>query len=190
MRRTGFTHFILCLVLAGLASPHAGQSVAATADLEQVSGRVESYMREKRPGWKHERVSPATPPGGQPSRDVVVHFWSSEKCLTAGLSLDGVSYGTQPVPCTFKLAIDQTPSATEARTRLSDFVLNQRDADPKPCEAGDKCYVWNGSHVVFVKGRFTFWLSGGVDLRVGDFTVNRMFAEKLAKDIAGAVAAT
>jgi len=40
--------------------------------------------------------------------------------------------------------------------------------------------------VVFIKGKFTFWLSGGLDLRVGDFTNNSEFIMKLAKEIAEA----
>jgi len=188
MRQTVVPYLILCLLLASAASSLAGQSDAD--DLDKISERVESYIRQKKSGWKHETVLPPMPPGSQPSRDVVIHFWSSERCLTAELSLDGVSYGARPVPCRVKLAIDQSPSATEARTRLSDFVLRQPGVNSTPLSVGDKGYVWNGSDVVFIKGRFTFWLSGGVELRVGDFAINREFTEKLAKDIAEAVAAT
>jgi hypothetical protein len=56
-----------------------------------------------------------------------------------------------------------------------------------PLPVGDKGYVWNGSNVVFIKGRFTFWLSGGFDLRAGDFTIDNEFKEKFAKEIAAAV---
>jgi hypothetical protein len=174
----------LTLLLSG-ASTLLGQSTAP--ELEKISGRVESFMRQKKPAWKHETALPPTPPGMPPSPYVVIHFWSSENCYTAGLSIDGTDYGSQVVPCRVKLAIDQTPSLTETRTRLSDFVHNQRGASPTPLQIGDKGYLWNGSDVVFIKGKFTFWLSGVVDLRVGDFTINKEFTQKLAKDIAEAL---
>ena len=186
MHRTSISYFTLCLLLA-VASLLAGQSAAV--DIDKVSESVEGYFRQKRPGWKHETAPPATPPGVQPSRDVAIHFWSSENCLTAEVRIDGASHGARPVPCRFKLAIDQSPSAAEARTRLSNFVLNEPSANATAIPAGDKGYIWRGNHVVFVKGKFTFWLDGGVDLRVGDFTINREFTERLAKDIADVVAA-
>ena len=176
---------MLCLLLASAASPLVGQSLAP--DLEKVSKGVENSFRQKRPEWRHETVPPATPPGSQPSPDVVIHFWSSEKCLTAEVIIDGVSSGTQPVSCRVKLAIDQSPSASAARARLSDFALHERSASP--VAVGDKGYFWRGTELVFVKGKFTFWLGGGLDLRVGDFTNNREFMEKLAKEIADAVPA-
>jgi hypothetical protein len=178
--------FVLCLLLAGIVVPIAGQT--PPTDLDQVSRLVENYFSEKKVGWKHETTPPATPPGSAPSRNVVIHFWSSETCLTAELKIDGVSYGAQPVPCRIKLAIDQSPTAAEARARLSDFARDQIDYSLAPVEIGDKGYVWKGSNIVFIKGRFTFWLSGGVDLRVGDFGVNREFIERLAKEIERSVA--
>ncbi|MBA3711278.1 MAG: hypothetical protein H0W76_02380 [Pyrinomonadaceae bacterium] len=177
---------MLCLFLAGAACPIAGQSV--DPDLARVSQNVENYFRQQRPGWKHESVPPVTPPGSQPSPYVVIHFWSSEKCLIAEVTIDDVSSGKQPVSCRVKLAIDQSPSAAEARTRLGNFVLEQRGA--RPVSVGDKGYAWGGSEVVFVKGKFTFWLGGGLDLRVGDFTNNGEFMGKLAKEIADAVPST
>jgi len=178
--------YILCLLLASASSPLAGQSLAS--DLDKVSKSVENYLRQMRPEWNHETVPPATPPGSQPSPDVVIHFWSSEKCLTAEVIIDGVSSGKHPVSCRVKLAIDQSSSASAARTRLSNFVLDERSASP--ISVGDKGYIWRGSEVVFIKGKFTFWLGGGLNLRVGDFTNNREFMEKLAKEIADAVPAT
>jgi hypothetical protein len=71
--------------------------------------------------------------------------------------------------------------------RLSNFVLNERSASP--VQVGDKGYVWRGSEVVFIKGKFTFWLGGILELRVGDFTNSREFMEKLAKEIADAAPA-
>ncbi|HEV7906415.1 MAG TPA: hypothetical protein VGO96_21435 [Pyrinomonadaceae bacterium] len=178
--------YLLCLLLASAASPLAGQALAP--DLDRVSKSVENSFRQKRPEWKHETVPPATPPGSQPSPDVVIHFWSSEKCLTAEVVIDGVSAGKHPVSCRVKLAIDQSASALAARTRLDEFVLNERSASP--LSVGDKGYIWRGSEVVFVKGKFTFWLVGDLQLRVGDFTNNREFMEKLAREIAEAVPAT
>lgn len=87
--------------------------------LEQVSEQVEGYIQKSR-AWKHETALPPTPPGAQPSSDVSIHFWSSEKCLTASLRIERKSYGEQPVPCRFKLAIDQSSSAMSARTKLSE----------------------------------------------------------------------
>jgi hypothetical protein len=92
------------------------------------------------------------------------------------------------VPCRVKLAIYYSPSASEARTGLSSFVLGERSASA--IQVGDKGYVWGGSNLVFVKGKFTFWLGGGLDMRVGDFTYNGEFMERLAKEIADAVPAT
>lgn len=177
---------VLSFVFASASAPLAGQSLAP--DLDKVSKSVEHNFRQKRSEWKHETVPPAMPPGSQPSPDVVIHFWSSEKCLTAEVIIDEVSLGKHPVSCRVKLAIDQSPSAAAARERLSNFVLNERSASAIP--VGDKGYLWRGSDVVFIKGKFTFWLGGGLNLRVGDFTNSREFMEKLAKEIADAVPAT
>ena len=156
--------------------------------LVEVSQQVEDYIQKSR-SWKHETALPPIPPGGQPSPDVSIHFWSSEKCLTASLRIEGKSYADQPVPCRVKLAIDQSDSAISARNRLGNFVMNEREVKPTPFPVGDKGYVWGGS-IVFIKGRFTFWLSGSVDLRIGDFSIQREFMEKLARDIDAAVTAT
>lgn len=186
MRQKYIPAYLLCLLLASEASTLAGQSLAR--DLDKVSKSVENSFRQKRPEWKHETVPPATPPGSQPSPDVVIHFWSSEKCLTAEVIIDGVSSGKHPVSCRIKLAIDQSESAAAARTRLNNFVLDESSASS--ISLGDKGYVWRGSEVVFVKGKFTFWLGGDVRLRVGDFTNSREFMKKLAKEIADAVPAS
>jgi hypothetical protein len=177
--------YVLCLLLASTASPLAGQSLSP--DLDKISKSVENSFRQKRSEWKHETVPPAMPPGSQPSADVVIHFWSSEKCLTAEVVIDGVSAGKHPVPCRVKLAIDQSASPSAARTRLDDFVLHERSASS--ISVGDKGYVWRGAEVVFIKGKFTFWLGGDLQLRVGDFTNNRELMEKLAQEIAEAVPA-
>jgi len=156
--------------------------------LVEVSQQVEDYIQKSR-AWKHETALPPIPPGGQPSPDVSIHFWSSERCLTASLRIEGKSYGDQSIPCRVKLAIDQSDSAISARNRLGNFVMNEREVKPTPFPVGDKGYVWGGS-IVFIKGRFTFWLSGSVDLRIGDFSIQREFMEKLARDIDAAVTAT
>jgi hypothetical protein len=192
MRQMLHKSLLPCLLLICAARPLAAQTAppqTVAADLARASGGVEDYIREKKPGWKHETVPPATPPGGTPSPYVVIHFWSSEKCLTAELKIDGVGSGPQPVPCRVKLAIDQSPTAADARARLSNFARDQFGESLTPVEVGDKGYVWQGSSVVFIKGKFTFWLSGGADLRVGDFSINRGFIEGLAKEIAGSVSA-
>ena len=178
------------LLLPASASPLAGQSPShdLNPELSGVGKGIENYLRQKRPEWRHETVPPATPPGSRPSPDVVIHFWSSEKCLTAEVIIDGVSAGKHPVPCRIKLAIDRSESAAAARARLGDFVLSEPSASP--VTVGDKGYVWRGSEVVFVKGKFTFWLGGNLELRVGGFTNIREFIEKLAKEIADAVPAT
>jgi hypothetical protein len=67
--------------------------------------------------------------------------------------------------------------------------MNAREDKPTSFPVGDKGYVWGGS-IVFMKGRFTFWLSGTVDLNIGDFSVRQEFMEKLAQDIAAAVTAS
>ena len=121
--------------------------------------------------------------------DVIIHFWSWEKCLLADVRINGRDYGTKPVPCRIKLAITQAPSAIDAETRLRDSAFNSMDGDFVPIDVGDKAYLWQGSIVIFIKGRFTFTLSGGADLKVGDFSISREFIEKLAQDISTSVTA-
>ncbi len=182
--------FISLLILFVALTIHPG-NVAAQAKpltLDQVSKQVEDYMQKSR-GWKHETALPPTPPGVPPSSDVSIHFWSSEKCLTAALVIRRKSYGELPVPCRFKLAIDQSSSAVAARDRLSKFVKDAREHKPTVFPVGDKGYVWGGS-IVFIKGRFTFWLSGNVDLNIGDFSIQREVLEKLAHDMAAALTAS
>jgi hypothetical protein len=186
MYRKLLTIHLSALLLSVTSSNAAGQSLRP--DLEKVSRAVETYFEKNRLDWRHETALPPTPPGGQPSPDVAIHFWSSEKCVTAELVIDGVNVGKHPVSCRIKLAIDQSPSASDARARLTNFVRDERSASP--ISAGDKGYIWRGGDVVFVKGKFTFWLSGGLDLRVGDFTSNPDFMVKLAKEIADAAPAT
>ena len=183
MRQTLIPAVILFLTLSIYPRNLAAQIKASS--LAEVSQQVEGYIQKSR-GWKHETALPPIPPGGQPSPDVSIHFWSSEKCLTASVRIEGKSYEDQAVPCRFKLAIDQTDSAMSARARLSNFVMNEREVKPTPFPLGDKGYVWGGS-IVFIKGRFTFWLSGSVDLRIGDFSIQREVMEKLARDIDAAV---
>jgi hypothetical protein len=175
---------ILMSVLLGQAYAVSAQSSSVT--LNDISEQVRNYIQKTR-NWKHLTADPPTPPGTKPSTDVSINFWSSEHCLTVDLRVDGKDFGSQPVPCRIKLAIDQSPSEFDARNRLSRFVTDSRDTNPTSLPIGDKAYLWNGSHIVFLKGRFTFWLDGTVDLRVGDLLVNRDFIEKLARDIATAV---
>ena len=163
----------------------AGQTLRP--DLERVSKAVEASVQKHEPDWRHETALPPTPPGSQPSPDVAIHFWSSEKCVVAELSIDGVNTGKHPVSCRIKLAIDQSASPPAARERLAHFVRDEPGATV--ISIGDKAYVWNRGHIVFIKGKFTFWVSGGLDLRVGDFTNNAAFIEKWAKLIADAVPA-
>lgn len=175
----------ICLLAVAACVDLAAQSLRP--DLEKVSKAVESHIQKHKPNWLHETALPPTPPGSQPSPDVAIHFWSSEKCVVAELILDGVNTGKHPVSCRIKLAIDQSTSPFAARKRLADFVRDERSA--RVISIGDKAYVWSHGDIVFIKGKFTFWLSGGLDLRVGDFTNNPAFIEKWAHEIADAVPA-
>jgi hypothetical protein len=159
----------LILLVALTNHPCELEPQSTPVSLKQVSDQVQHYMQKSR-GWKHETLDPPTPPGVKPSSDVSIHFWSSEKCLTAELRVEGKSYGMHPVPCRLKLVVYDSPSPIEARTRLSSWVMNDREGDPTPLPVGDKAYAWKGSNIVFLKGRFTFWLTGGIDFRVGDFS--------------------
>ena len=179
------TLLTFCLVTLAACVDVAGQSLRP--ELEKVSRAVEAYVKEHKPDWSHKTALPPTPPGSQPSPDVAIHFWSSERCVVAELIIDGVNTGKHPVSCRIKLAIDQSESAFAARERLADFVREERSATAK--SLGDKAYVWNRGDIVFIKDKFTFWLSGGLDLRVGDFTNNAAFMEKLAQQIADAAPA-
>ena len=178
---------LLTIFLLALAASVDSAGQTLRPDLEEVSRAVETYMRTQKPDWRHKTALPPTPPGSQPSPDVAIHFWSSERCVVAELIVDGVNTGKHPVSCRIKLAIDQSESAYAARERLANFVREERSATV--ISVGDKAYVWHPGHIVFIKGKFTFWLSGGLDLRVGDFTNNATFMELLAKQIAGAVLA-
>ena len=169
-----------------LGQAYAVAAQSSTVTLNDISEQVRNYIQKTR-DWKLTIVDPPTPPGTKPSTDVSINFWSSEHCLTVDLRVDGKDFGKQPVPCQIKLAIDQLPSEIDARNRLSRFLTDSRDTNPTPLPIGDKAYLWSGSHIVFLKGRFTFWLDGTVDLRVGDLLINRDFIEKLARDIATAV---
>jgi len=176
----------ICVLLVAAFCNAAAQSLRP--DLEKVSRAVETYLQTHKPAWHHETALPPTPPGSQPSPDVAIHFWSSEQCAVAELIIDGVNTGKHPVSCRIKLAIDQSASPTAARERLATFVREERSATV--ISVGDKAYVWSRGDIVFIKGKFTFWLSGGLDLRVGDFTNNAAFMEALAKQIADATPAT
>jgi hypothetical protein len=171
-----------------LAHAHTVAAQSSSVTLNDISKQVRDYMQKTR-DWKHWLADPPTPPGSKPSTDVSINFWSSERCLNVELRVDRKDLGPQPVPCRIKLAIDQMPTEIEARDRLSRFLIDTRDSNPTSLPIGDKAYLWSGSHIVFLKGRFTFWLSGTVDLRVGDLVLNREFMEKLARDIATAVSA-
>ena len=185
MYQTSITLLVLLIVF--LVDPSSLAAQSKDVSLQQISEKVQSYIEKSR-GWKHETADPPTPPGSRPSPDVMIHFWSSEKCLTAEVRIDRKSYGAQAVSCNIKLAIDQSASAIAARDRLGNFVHNDRERNFTPLPLGDKGYLWNGSSVVFVKGKFTFWLSGRVDLAVGDFSITREFMDNLARDISAAIA--
>ena len=182
MHRKLLAIYLTALLLLVTASNAAQQTLLP--DLEKVSRAVETFVQKNKPDWQHKASLPPTPAGSQPSSTVAIHFWSSEKCVTAELILDGVNVGKHSVPCRIKLAIDQSESAYAARERLAKFVLEEPGASAIP--VGEKGYFWRGGHIVFVKDKFTFWLSGGLDLRVGDFTDNSEFMLKLAKEIATA----
>ena len=173
----------ICLLVLAACVDVAAQSLRP--ELEKVSRAVEAYVQTHKPDWRHETSLPPAPPGSQPSPDVAIHFWSSERCVVAELIIDGVNTGKHPVSCRIKLAIDQSESPSAARERLAKFVREERSATV--ISVGDKAYVWNRGDIVFIKDKFTFWLGGGLDLRVGDFTNNAEFMEKLAKQIADAV---
>lgn len=176
----------ICLVAVAACVELTAQTLRP--DLEKVSRAVEAHVQKQKPDWRHENSLPPTPPGSQPSPDVVIHFWSSERCVVAELSIDGVKTGKHPVSCRIKLAIDQSESPSVARERLAKFIAEERSATV--IAVGDKAYVWNRGDIVFIKGKFTFWVSGGLDLRVGDFTNNAAFMEAFAKQIADAVPAS
>jgi hypothetical protein len=56
-----------------------------------------------------------------------------------------------------------------------------------PVTVGDNGYILQSTQLVFVKGKFTFSLSGSVKLTVGDVPITKEFIEKLAKEIADSV---
>jgi len=186
MYRRLLTIHVLALLLFVAPANSIAQSLRS--DLDKVSTAVETYVQKLKPDWHHETALPPTPPGGQPSSDVAIHFWKSEKCAVAELIIDGVNTGKHPVSCLIKLAIDQSASPSAARERIANFVRDEPSATV--ILVGDKGYVWRGGDIVFIKGKFTFWLSGGLHLRVGDFTNNAAFMEALAKQIADAAPAT
>src|SRR5258705_3317968 len=121
MYRKLLTIHLPVLLLCVTSSTGAAQSLP---EPEKVSKAVETYIQQNRADWRHETALPPTPPGGQPSPDVAIHFWSSEKCVTAELLIDGVNVGKHPVSCRIKLAIDQSASATAVRVRLADFAYD------------------------------------------------------------------
>ena len=175
----------ICLLAIAACVNLAGQSLRP--DLEKVSSAVVAYVQKHKPDWHHKTALPPTPSGSQPSPDVAIHFWSSERCAVAELIIDGVNTGKHPVSCRIKLAIDQSESPFAARERLANFAREERGATA--ISVGEKAYVWNRGDIVFIKGKFTFWLGGGLDLRVGDFTNNAAFIATLAKQIADAAPA-
>ncbi|HKO98467.1 MAG TPA: hypothetical protein VJU86_15830 [Pyrinomonadaceae bacterium] len=171
---------VQCLLLAITPCWVAGQSLAP--DLQVISDRVVSHVREEKPEWKHKTATPPIPPGGQPSTEVAIHFWTAEKCVTAEVVIEGASLGSHPVSCGIKLAIDRSPSASVALRRLTEFAISEPSAITVP--VGDDGYAWRGSELVFIKGRFTFWFGVNMNMRVGNYTYNKDFLAKLAKGIA------
>ena len=177
MYRRPLTIYLVAPVLLAAFAGSSGQSLQP--DLDRVSRAVETYIQQTRSDWRHETAPPATPPGVRPSPDVAIHYWSSEKCMT--------DVGNHQISCRIKLAIDQSASPSVARDRLAEFSRRERTASA--ISVGDQGYTWRGG-IVFIKGKFTFSLSGRLDSRVGDFTNNAAFLETLAKQIAGAAPAT
>ncbi|HKY54067.1 MAG TPA: hypothetical protein VJM08_07180, partial [Anaerolineales bacterium] len=79
----------ICLLVVVARVDLTGQSLRP--ELEKVSKAVEAYVQKHKPDWSHKNALPPTPPGSQPSPDVVIHFWSSEECAVAELVIDGVN---------------------------------------------------------------------------------------------------
>jgi len=150
MHRKLLTILVLALLSCIASSNSSAQSLRP--ELEKVSSAVEAYVQKLKPDW-HHKISE------QPSPDVAVHFWNSEKCAVADLTIDGAHTGKHPVPCLIKLAIDQSASASAARERLVSFARDEPSATV--ILVGEKGYIWREG-VVFIKGKFTFWLGGGL----------------------------
>ena len=49
--------------------------------------------------------------------------------------------------------------------------------------------IFEREQIVFIKGRYTFYVRGGVDLTIGEFSINKDFRKKMAKEIADLVSA-
>jgi len=172
------------ILLVGLSNS-AAQTQVLRPDLQKVGTAVETYFQKTKPDWRHESVLPATPPGGQPSPYVAIHFWAVEKCEIAERSVADAKTDKPPVSCRIKLAIYESDSASAALEGLTNFASKQRTATA--LLVGDKGYVWRGENIVFIKDKFTFWLS--VDLRGRDHTKNMDLMKSLAKQIGDVVAA-
>lgn len=180
---------LLVVLVLLIPSPELAAQTPTT-ELQQIVERVEAHMLRSRPTWKHETVPPPLPPGAPPSRDISIHFWSSDSCMQAEMKIDGVNYGVRPIPCRIKLTILEKPSVTELRESVREFLRSKSGADPKEVPIGEMGYLWSASDLVFTKGRYSFWINGVVTLRVGGFRIDREFTEGLAKEFAEAVGAT
>lgn len=175
--------------------PVCGQAPAAS-DLDRVGERLVSFFKHWRPGWAHSTVEPAAAPGQQPSRNVAIHFWRSDNCLTVDAVVDGARRPELPVSCMVKVAAYQFPTAEAAREHLKGFVDIERSMRKpgalRPLALGDEGYGWGRSNVVFRKGRFSYWLSGSVGNSYGhdQHELEKQATESFAADVARAVPAS
>jgi hypothetical protein len=69
--------------------------------------------------------------------------------------------------------IDESASATVADSRLSSFIHKQSGLSP--ISLGDRGYIFERTQIVFIKGKFMFYVRGGVDLAIGEFSINKDF---------------
>lgn len=182
------------LLLACL--PTCAQTLAQELDpaLAELSEQLVSHLHEQRPEWMHDAVPPATPPGSKPSSTVAIHFWRSSKCLTAEHD-SAAGPRTVPVACNVKVAIYLFPTPADGRNYLKDIIGRERLSGPRPdaLAVGDEGYVWGGNRVIFIKGRFLFWVDTNVqdnipaDARLSLDAPSLNITKAFAKDVAAAV---
>ncbi|HEX8456422.1 MAG TPA: hypothetical protein VF656_03795 [Pyrinomonadaceae bacterium] len=189
-----FVHCLLIfgLLIFGLPPSLHGQAPPA-GDLERVGERLVRFFKEKRPGWEHSTVEPLAAPGQQPSRNVAIHFWRSDKCLIVDATIDGEQRKALPVYCKVKVAVYLFPTIDAARAHLDEFAQSQRTRKApwtlRPVALGDEGYGWGLSNVVFRKGRYSFWLDTVIGNSYGldQFALEREATEAFAADVSRAV---
>ncbi|HEX8071933.1 MAG TPA: hypothetical protein VF546_18440 [Pyrinomonadaceae bacterium] len=183
----------LALLLA-VCLPTCAQTPAQELDpeLAGLGEQLVSRLRELRPDWTHDAVPPATPPGDKPSSTVAIHFWRSHKCLTAERDNKGTPEDV-PLACVVKVAVYLFDTREQNHKFLDDFIGRERLRGPKPTSiaAGDEGYVWGRGNVIFVKGRFMFWLDIGVQddvpgARLKSEATGQDVLQEFAKEIAAA----